>query len=61
MTPYYYSICDNCLSSEVINEDHDIYCDSKNKILKRNQCIRHCLKYTPIKNKKNVFPKIFLE
>ena len=59
--PYYICICENCISSDVINEENDLYCDAKDKIIKRKQGVRHCIKYTPIKKKKDIFPKIFLE
>jgi len=59
--PYYYSICDNCFNSEAINEEGDIYCDAKKKIIKRKRNVRHCIKYLPIRKKNYEFPKIFLE
>ncbi|KKN59613.1 hypothetical protein LCGC14_0540100 [marine sediment metagenome] len=53
--PYRFSICDNCSNSEILNEEQDMQCFAKDKIIKRKQHIRHCGEYNPIIKKYDGF------
>jgi len=49
-----FDICDNCQESEPINEECDLYCKAKDKVIKRTKYLRHCDEYKPIKRRVDI-------